>query len=346
MSARAPLSAVRLLAALAALHVFPANSADRLSLAVEPDREPLQPVVRDIAKFVARPAGITLDLVSVANPAEGLRRLREDARAGMALISSDVVPALADAAASGGSEANRTLALLRVVVPLYQEDVYFVARKDYPADAVHEIKDARINVGPPRGNTALSASNIYRLMFGESIPDANISHLGHEEALVKLITDRSLDVVVFVAARPARLLANMKPEARRFVKLLKFDPQHAGHEKVEAIYGARALQAEHYPNLLQDEMTILTTRLYLAAFGNRRGDGELLARFARAWCRSLPRLHDEGHPALREIQPADSGLVSGWEYHNAVSRELARCAGKPYQPQHCTRTERVLGLCE
>ena len=48
--------------------------------------------------------------------------------------------------------------------------------------------------------------------------------LTNEEALVKLTVDKSLDVVVVVAGQPAKLLVDMKPEARQLIKLLKFDP--------------------------------------------------------------------------------------------------------------------------
>ena len=63
-------------------------------------------------------------------------------------------------------------------------------------------------------------------MFGAPLPDANASFLSNEEALVKLISDKSVDVVVVVAGQPAKLLVDMKPEARKLIKLLKFDPDN------------------------------------------------------------------------------------------------------------------------
>ena len=62
---------------------------------------------------------------------------------------------------------------LRVIMPLYNEEIYFIARADSPLNFVHEIKDAKINVGPLRSGTAMSATTIYRQMFGEALPDAN-----------------------------------------------------------------------------------------------------------------------------------------------------------------------------
>jgi len=38
--------------------------------------------------------------------------------------------------------------------------------------------------------------------------------------------DKTVDVVVVAAGQPAPLISNMKPEAQKFIKLLKFDPEH------------------------------------------------------------------------------------------------------------------------
>ena len=58
----------------------------------------------------------------------------------------------------------------------------FIARSDAPINFVHEIKDAKINVGPLRSGTAMSATTIYRQLFGAALPDANASFLSNEEA--------------------------------------------------------------------------------------------------------------------------------------------------------------------
>ena len=57
-------------------------------------------------------------------------------------------------------------------------------------------------------------------------PERSLSFLSNEDALVKLTGDKSIDVAVVVAGQPAKLLADMKPEARALIKLLKFDAEH------------------------------------------------------------------------------------------------------------------------
>ena len=55
---------------------------------------------------------------------------------------------------------------LRVIMPLYNEEIYFIVRADSPLNYIHEIKDAKINAGQLGSGTALTATTLYRLMFG------------------------------------------------------------------------------------------------------------------------------------------------------------------------------------
>ncbi len=58
---------------------------------------------------------------------------------------------------------------LRVIMPLYNEEIYFVVRADSPLQYVHDIRGARINTGPIGSGTALTTTTLYRSMFGEPI---------------------------------------------------------------------------------------------------------------------------------------------------------------------------------
>ncbi|MGB0126450.1 MAG: TAXI family TRAP transporter solute-binding subunit, partial [Rhodocyclaceae bacterium] len=160
---------------------------------------------RDIAKFVAPDANISLEVLPSAGSAENIRRLRYEPGVKFALVQSDVYQAYLDQAAGGNAEAGQLLKPLRAIMPLYNEEIYFIARADSPLNFIHEIKDQRINVGLLGSGTALSSTTLYRLMFGSAMPEANTTFLSNEDALVKLITEKTIDVVVVVAGQPAKL---------------------------------------------------------------------------------------------------------------------------------------------
>jgi TRAP-type uncharacterized transport system substrate-binding protein len=323
--------------------------ADKMKISTGPEQSIQPQIARDIARYVGQAAGMDIEVVPSLGPAESLQRLLDVPGMKLALLQSDAAHAYADAARRGNADATRLLAPVRVIAPLYRENIYFIARSDSPLGAVHDIRDARINIGPIKSGSALTATTLYRLLFDAPIPDDRVSFLDHEDALVKLITDQTVDVVIMVAEQPARLLASMKPEARRFIKLLKFDASHAASASVLGVYDSVPVRASSYPNVLAEDIPALATTLYLVTYGPRRDEDDArLARFAKAWCKQLPRMQTEGHSQWRELALAPAELKPGWHYAKTAFAELARCAGStaPVPADTCSQQERVLGLCE
>jgi len=305
---------------------------------------------RDLAKFVAPAANIELEVLPSAGSAENVQRLRFEQGVKFALVQSDVYQAFLDLAAGGNAEAGEIIRPLRVIMPLYNEEIYFIVRSNSPLNFVHEIKDAKINVGPLRSGTAMSATTIYRQLFGTALPDANASFLSNEDALLKLVSDSVLDVVVVVAGQPAKLLVDMKPDARKLIKLLKFDPANSASAATFKTYFPATIRASSYPNLLPADIPGAAVKAFLVTYDYKlAGSVERLGKFARSLCQNFPQLQAEGHPKWREVQLAVPDLPRGWSYYPPVQRELKSCIAevqsKPPAPV-CTQQAKILGLCK
>ena len=310
---------------------------------------------RDLAQYIAPAAGIALDAVPSAGSAENVRRLRYEAGVKLALVQSDVYQAFLDMGASGNTAASAIIRPLRVIMPLYNEEIYFIVRADSALNHVHEIRDSNINVGEFGSGTALSTATLYRLMFGEALPDAKATYLANEEALTRLVTDKTIDVVAVVAGQPARLLADMTPQSRQVVKLLKFDRTHPSSKAVLKTYFPANVLASSYPNLLSADLPALAVKAFLVTYDFQVASTENhLRQLARSLCQNFPSLLEKGHPKWREVELALPDLGRGWFYYAPTARELRSClagaaqvgapsAAGPRQP--CTQPERVLGLC-
>jgi TRAP transporter TAXI family solute receptor len=305
---------------------------------------------RDLAKFVAPEAGIELEALPSAGSAENVRRLRYEPGVKFALVQSDVYQAFLDQADAGNAEARELIRPLRLIMPLYNEEIYFVARADSPLNYVHEIRGARINVGPLLSGTAMSATTLYRQMFEAPSADADTSFLSNEEALVKLTGDKSIDVVVVVAGQPAKLFVDMKPEARQLIKLLKFDPNQPASQAALQTYFPATIRARSYPNLLGEDIPGLAVKAYLVTYDYNLGSTvKSLTRFARSLCGTFDRLQAQGHPKWREVELALPELGRGWSYYAPTWREMKSCIAqrpKPAPVKVCTQQERILGLCK
>ena len=311
---------------------------------------------RDLAQIVAPSAGIQLESVPSAGSAENVRRLRYEPGVKLALVQSDVYQSFLDTAASGNAAAGNLIRPMRVIMPLYNEEIYFVARADSDLNYIHEIQNVRINAGELGSGTALTSATLYRAMFGSTMPDSHASYLSNEEALAKLVTDQSVDVVAIVAGQPAKLLVDMKPESRKLIKLLKFDPAHASSEAVLKTYFSTSVRASNYPNLLAADLPALAVKAFLVTYDFQlQGAGSHLRNFARSLCQNFSLLQDKGHPKWREVELALPDLGRGWFYYGPTARELRTCiAGestrgfgvRPQPMKACSQQERILGLCK
>jgi len=307
---------------------------------------------RDLARFVAPEADIALEALPSAGSAENVKRLRYEPGVKLALVQSDVYQALLDQAAAGNAEAGNLIKPLRVIMPLYNEEIYFFVRADSPIEYVHEIRGKRINVGPVGSGTALTATTLYRLMFGEPLRDAQATFLSNEDALVKLLQGDGLDVVAVVAGQPAKLLVDMKPESRQYIKLLKFDAQQPESQAALKTYFPATVRASSYPNLLTEDLPSLAVKAYLVTYDyNLKNTQSHLANFARSLCRNFVSLQTSGHPKWREVDLSLPSLGRSWLYFQPTTKQLRNCpnatfAGTPPVRRSCSMHERILGLCE
>jgi len=304
----------------------------------------------DLAKFVAPSAGIELEVLPTDGSAANIKLLRYEPGVKFAIVQADVYQAFVDRAAAANPEAARIIRPLRVILPLYNTEIYYIVRADSQLNYLHEIKDAKINGGLLGSGAAFITHTLYRMMFNGPIPEANASYLSNADALSKLVTDKSVDVVVVAAGQPAPIIANMKPEAQKLIKFLKFDPSHPTSKRPTAIYAPAIVRASSYPNLLTESFTTISVGAFLVTYDyNLQATVDYLVRFARSLCENFSTLQEKGHPKWLEVQLALPKLNSGWTYYPPTAREIRSClASKPPSTRShrvCAPEERILGLC-
>jgi len=306
---------------------------------------------RDLATNVAPDAGFELEALPSAGSAENVRRLRFEPGVKLAIVQSDVFQAFVDEAAAGNKGAGTIIKPLRVILPLYNEEIYWIARADAPFDYIHEAKDARINAGPIGSGTALTTLTMYQAMFHTPLPTTSTTYMPNEDALIKLTTNQGVDVVAIVGGQPMKLLADMKPEVKELIKLLRVDPNHSAMRELLKTYFSATVRQSSYPNLLSEDLPGIAVKAFLVTYDyNLSTTMQDLRRFARSLCDNMPSLRAHGHPKWKDVELALPDLGEGWSYYPPTARELARCAAARPADQSstkagCSQVERVLGLC-
>src|SRR5258706_3510239 len=256
----------------------------------------------DLAKYVAPEATINLEVRPTLGSAANIKHLRYDVGVKCAIVQADVYQAFIDRAAGGSKEASVIIRPLRVILPLYDTEIHYIVRADSPLNYIHDIKNAKINGGVLGSGAALITHTLYRMMFNGPIPEANDSFLENQDALVKLIGDKSVDVVVVAAGQPAPLIANMKPEAQKFIKLLKFDPAHPSSKLPLTVYSHSVVSASSYPHVLRENFTTVSVGAFLVTYDyNLQFTVGHLIRFARSLCQNFSTLQAHGSRKPNQI---------------------------------------------
>jgi hypothetical protein len=339
-----------LLAATLGLHAGATLAAASYKIVTANEKGTYFAIGSDLAKFVAPDATIDLEVLSTAGSAANIRHLRYDPGVKLAIVQADVFQAFLDRAEAGNAQASTIIRPLRVILPLYNTEIHYIVRADSPLNYLHDIRDAKINGGIVGSGAALFTHTLYRMMFNGPIPEANASFHSNEEALVKLIGDKSVDVVIVAAGQPAPLIANMKPEAQKYIKLLKFDPDHPTSKAPLTVYSHSVVRVSSYPNLLREDFTTIAVGAYLVTYDfNLENTVAHLTRFARMLCQNFSVLQERGHPKWREVDLGLPPLSPGWKYYGPTTKEIRACVArmKPRAPaKGCSAEERILGFCK
>lgn len=333
-----------------ALQPAPAHAAGAAYKIVTADkRGTYYAIANDLAKMVAPPADIDLEVLATSGSAENMKLLRQEPGIKLAIVQADVYQAFVDLA-SDSREAARIIRPLRVILPLYNTEIHYVARADSDLTYIHDLKNARINGGLVGSGAAFITHTLYRMMFNQSIPEANDSFLPNDQALIKLVTDKSIDVAIIAAGQPAPIVAHMTPEAQKLIKFLKFDPANPASKKALSVYAPATIRASSYPNLLKEDFTTISVGAFLVTYDyNMQFTVDHLTRFARSLCQNFSTLQAKGHPKWREVDLSLPPLNDGWTYYGPTAKVIRSCvaaqASTAKPVKRCTSEEKILGLC-
>jgi hypothetical protein len=325
-----------------------------------PERGTYIQIGNDLSKWVAPPAGIDLEVMASKGSAENVQRMRYEPGVKLALVQSDVYQAFIDMANSGNPDAGTTIRPLRLIMPLYDEEINVVVRADSPLKTLADIKDKTISVGLLGSGTAQSATTLYRLMFGQPIPEQNVVHLSNEDALAALIV-KKIDVAIIVVGQPANLFTGMKPELLSQLRLLPADPNAPETTRAKQTYFPTTIRQSSYPGWLKEDVPGLTVKAFLVTYDyGLRDTVTNLNHFADSLCANFDNLQEHGHPKWKQVKLELPTLVRGWKYYGPVEKHLRACianhgaamsaaaaqqaAPKPHTP--CSEQERMLLLCK
>jgi hypothetical protein len=267
----------------AAAPTAPAAASRGLTLALPLDAGSAPPLVDELIRRVAAPAGIELRTATGNQPAS------------LALMRTD---ALLDARAANAAP-------LQVVAPLYSEQIQVLVRTDARWDYLREIKNLRLNIGRADSARARTARALYQQLFDAPLPPAQANELDLDAALQALQQRGGpIDAVLVVSETP--IVAHMQSAQRRQVRELTIDARHAS--------AVTDLPAFSISRRNASDRARLATTTYLVAPGTPPRPYEAALRaLAAALCKAQPTLQAQNSPLLRGWRQGQQPDV-GWPY--------------------------------
>ena len=234
-----------------------------------------QRVGRDIADLAWR-FGAALTAAPSRGALQNLRDLTRRQGVVLAVLPSDLLDFLA--ASAEDPELRRTRDALRVVFPLYQEEVHVLARPGIATFA--DLAGRRVAVGDPDGGALVTAT---LLLATAGVRPREELRLGGGEALEAVRGGRA-DAMVDVEARPAALLRD-RVAVEDALHLVPVDLP-----ALRGLYPAATIPAGTYYPWQPQEVPTVAPRAVLvtldwAGMAGREGTCRLVGKVARVICR-------------------------------------------------------------
>jgi len=283
---------------------------------------------QNLAKHVAPYAGINL------MPVEGgsiinVKKMRWQYGIKFALVQSDVLEYYKGKAKKGDQYANNLISPLRVILPLYKEEVHILVHANSDMEYFHDLKGKRIAFGSANGGSAMTGIALYNYMFDEEIPPQNVYFSSFDQALRAIAIDKTADAWIMVAGQPTTRFSQLPLQAKQSLKLLKYDKSnHQAQRILQGPYYKATINKESYKWLDQDIPTIavktfLITQKYRNSWTKKR-----IKNFTKSLCRNFSVLQSKGHPKWQEVKLELSKLPGGWEYSDDVKEafQTADCS--------------------
>jgi TRAP transporter TAXI family solute receptor len=268
-------------------------------------------------KRLVKADGIDVNVYPSRGSLDNLAALHGRPGIHMGIVQSDVLDFIA------GVEGSPLLAQigrrLRVVFPLYTEDVHLVARRDI--GVFEQLEGKRVAIGPEGSGPHLTARLMFKLA---DVHPAELVTMDHAQAVARLKTGE-IDAMIYVAAAPVNLLRDgfTAADGVGLVPIVS--------KSILEAYDPVELAANTYP-WQGGPVATVAVRAVLISSDLEGAACENLGRFAQHLLAGMDRLARQGHPMWRRV---DLGYeLKGWTRSECVGKHIDSTGAVQASPSH------------
>jgi TRAP transporter TAXI family solute receptor len=257
---------------------------------------------REIAA-VASKDGLTINVFDSSGSVDNIKRITSKEKVGLAIVQSDVLGFLSHSKTATSVNTDRKL---RLVAPLYNEEVHILARNGIKT--LSDLNGKRVIVGSEGSGSLITSVNIFSIM---GITPSRMYQIDPPKGVVSVL-DNDIDAVVFVGGKPVKMFKNMEelasitkgPNAGKLsqVHFIPIDDPRLLKE-----YKQAKLTHDDYNYITTDVPTIAVTALLITYDYTLKKDSYYhvqchnMAVLGKALRDHLSELKASGHPKWKEV---------------------------------------------
>jgi TRAP transporter TAXI family solute receptor len=258
---------------------------------------------KDIAA-VAKKEGVPLVLRESTGSVDNLQKMATTGEnAALGIVQSDVLSFLVRSKMPKSQEIAHKL---RLVMPLFKEEVHLLARNDIAR--IGDLQGKRVVIGKSGSGSMMTATNLLTQL---QITPKQMFETSPAEAIVAVLANRA-DAMIFVGGKPVPMFKNLQKLAEsqdsKMVELVK--QVHLVPilpSKATRLYEGSLISPQDYP-FVTEEVPTLAVRAVLVSYDFTLKDTpyykercKQLFELGRALTRALPELQHSGHQKWEEV---------------------------------------------
>lgn len=203
---------------------------------------------------------------------------------------------------------------LKMIFPLYQEEIHIIVRKDANINDINDLNDKRISVGK-EGSGNWVTSNVLKSKLGLKWKDVNYDPSTSIDAL--LIGD--IDGMIYVAGKPIKLLEDL--------------PESVGNKiKILSIKNNKNLDKYYVPTMISDGLykwqkdsvnTYAPIAIMITYNYQSPEKKQEIRQLTSCILHNMNNLQDNFHTKWKEVDPYNYTNVK-WESHDVVRDVLKK----------------------
>jgi len=267
-------------------------------------------IARDIAKIANDSGKMKLE-VYPGGSIRNIDRIRNEPDYQFAIVQYD---ALVYKALITPSFRN----LIRVIFPLYLEEIHILVRTDASINSLNDLAGKRVNIGREDTGPFITGSIIKAL---EELTWRD-SYLLPQDALLALLENK-IDAMIYTVGQPWGVALKMDASHAADIKLLSFES-----EELAPYFPKSKIPANTYP-WQKEDVTLHATTAILVTYNY--GPDPSKPRFAHYHkmiyelvglvTENLSTLRSQAHPKWQEIDPLDLSKVN-WPAHDQAKKAI------------------------